>query len=91
MIDGEEEIPDDYDEFKAFNDILGSIDTNNYTFVSYDSFEGITVTNPKINVKKVIECAIKSNSINPHDVCPNYLKRTEAEEKLEKNDLSSNK
>ena len=56
-------------------------------FVSNDSFN-INTEVPKINIWKIIEKHRKDESMNPHLVNPNYLKLTEAEEKL--NDKRNN-
>lgn len=39
---------------------------------------------PNVNLSMLIERHQNDRSLNPHEVNPNYLKRTEAEEKLEK-------
>ena len=52
---------------------------NNYEQISYD-FEDMT--KPKCDILKVIHKHIKDTPINPHLLVPNYLKLTEAEEKL---------
>ena len=49
------------------------------SFVSYDKLEG--VEKPIIDVEKILN-KCKFEEINPHLVNPNYLKKTEAEEKL---------
>lgn len=49
------------------------------SFVSYDKLEG--VEKPVIDVEKILN-KCKFEEINPHLVNPNYLKKTEAEEKL---------
>ncbi len=48
--------------------------------ISYDSFDFETMI-PKINIPLVIEKHKFDHSIDPHLLNPNYLKRTEAEEK----------
>lgn len=53
------------------------------TIISYDDFSKIL---PNPNVLKILN-KYNNKSVNPHKVNPNYLKLTEAEEKLrEKND-----
>ena len=54
-------------------------------FISYDNIKG--TLKPKIDVLKVIKKHEKNKGINPHKLNPNYLKLTEAEEKL--NDKTS--
>lgn len=58
------------------------VNIENVCFVSFDRFEDIETTVPKIDVAKVIEKHIKDEGVDPHIVIPNYLKKTEAEEKL---------
>lgn len=55
----------------------------NVTFVSYDKIEEFKVIEPVLNIEKIIEKHRKDVSLNPHNVNPNYLKRVEAEEKLD--------
>ena len=49
-------------------------------YISYDSIKGSL--KPKIDILKVIKKHEKNKGINPHKLNPNYLKLTEAEEKL---------
>ena len=57
---------------------------NNYELVSYDSIQGSIKPIP--NVIKIINKHINDEGINPHELKPNYLKLTEAEEKRLLND-----
>lgn len=57
-------------------------------FVSFDEFKDIEVKKPIIETFKIIEKYYNDNGVEPHTLVPNYLKRTEAEEKRE-NDLSN--
>lgn len=50
-------------------------------FVSLDNFEFTTIS-PNVNIKKIVDKHINDEGINPHTLNPNYLKKTEAEEKL---------
>ena len=50
------------------------------TLLSYDNIEGAEI--PKLNIKKIIKKHLKNKSVNPHSLNPSYLKKTEAEEKL---------
>lgn len=54
-------------------------------YVSYDTFDFDTLK-PSIDVLKVIVKHENDNPVNPHTINPNYLKLTEAEEKLKNND-----
>lgn len=49
-------------------------------FISYDNIKG--TLKPKIDVLKVIKKHEKNKGVNPHSLNPNYLKLTEAEERL---------
>lgn len=60
---------------------LTSID--NVCFVSYDNINDLNINIPKLNIEKLIKKYSKKKSLNPHLVNPNYLKRVEAEEKLD--------
>lgn len=48
--------------------------------VSYDGVYNSNVSN--INIIKLINKHLNDSPINPHELVPNYLKKTEAEEKL---------
>jgi tRNA threonylcarbamoyladenosine biosynthesis protein TsaB len=52
------------------------------TFVSLDDFPSLPVVRPKVNVTKIIEKYIDRVGVDVHTLIPNYLKKTEAEEKL---------
>lgn len=58
------------------------VNFENVDFVSYDTFDDINVLIPKVDVKKIIEKHIMDETVDPHTLIPNYLKKTEAEEKL---------
>ena len=58
--------------------------TNCKNFVSYDNLNVDKIYNPKVDILKVINKHINDNGENPHTLKPNYLKLTEAEEKLNK-------
>ena len=54
---------------------------NNYDIVvSYDGVYNSNVIN--VDILKLINKHLNDKSINPHSLVPNYLKKTEAEEKL---------
>ncbi len=58
-------------------------DENNYkdyNIISYDEFNNSN--EPNIDILKVIKKHENDKGINPHSLNPNYLKMTEAEEKL---------
>ena len=70
------------DQYILYNDLTEQIkkdySVDDVCFVSYDSFEDSI--EPKVNIEKIIKTKYKP--VNPHKVNPNYLKNTEAEEKL---------
>ena len=59
---------------------------NDYEFVSYDNIKLDSLIKPNIDILKIINKHINDVGINPHNLNPNYLKLTEAEEKKLKND-----
>ena len=56
-------------------------------YVSYDSFDFETIK-PNIDILKVVKKHENDNDVNPHLIKPNYLKLTEAEEKLNNDRVS---
>lgn len=74
------------DTYIPFNDLLNEIKTkislDDITFVSYEDFEDIKVEIPKIDLTPIIKNNLASEGTLCHLVNPNYLKKTEAEEKL---------
>ena len=59
---------------------------NQYEFVSCDNLGIDNIIKPNIDVLKIIKKHLNDKSINPHNLNPNYLKLTEAEENKLKND-----
>lgn len=57
---------------------------NDYEFLSYDNIEKAVKPNP--DVIKIINKHMNDIGVNPHELKPNYLKLTEAEENRLKND-----
>lgn len=75
----------DNDLNMIFNDKYLSFDElsdyfNEGTIVSFNDFDNSI--KPNLDILKIVNKHINDNSLNPHVVNPNYLKRTEAEEKL---------
>lgn len=66
------------------DDLLKEIKDDEYTLLSYDSINNSV--KPKPDVIKVINKHLNDVGVNPHEVKPNYLKLTEAEENRLKND-----
>ena len=61
-----------------------------YIFTSYDKFENIDkIMIPKVRIWNVLKKHLNDEPTNQHHLNPNYLKLTEAEEKL-KNDKNIN-
>lgn len=54
-------------------------------YISYDDFD-FSTSKPNIDVLKVVLKHENDESVNPHSLKPNYLKLTEAEEKLKLHD-----
>lgn len=64
-------------------DSLKSI-ARKYDYVSYvsvDKFD-IDVIKPNVDLTKLVTNHLNDDGVNPHSLNPNYLKKTEAEEKL---------
>ena len=81
-------INDSYQELEKFyTELRNNYDICDIEFVSYDEFELPTIK-PCIDVLKVLKRHMNEPGMNPHKVNPNYLKLTEAEEKL--NDKRNN-
>lgn len=70
---------------KLLNKIRRHSKSDEYQFVSYDALFDNTIF-PDVDIEKIVKKHSCDKGINPHLVVPNYLKRTEAEEK---NDRSS--
>ena len=70
-------------EEKLINKIKRRAKLDECEFVSfYNNFNDTII--PNINIEKIVEKHKNDNGINPHEVVPNYLKKTEAEEKYDK-------
>lgn len=55
---------------------------SNILYISNDNIKDIEVSNVKLNVQKIYDYYKNEEGINPHALMPNYLKKTEAEEKF---------
>lgn len=71
------------DSLISIEELLKGKDSN-YELLSYDNIKDTIKPNP--NILKIINKHINDKGINPHQLKPNYLKLTEAEEKRLKND-----
>lgn len=72
------------DEYIKYNDIVEISKNYEGTIVSHYDYDN--AIKPNVNISKVISKHLKDKGVNPHCANPNYLKKTEAEENLAKND-----
>lgn len=70
------------DKLINLNELITNL-TDDYEFISYDNIN-LEVINPSIDILKIVNKHINDKGINPHNLNPNYLKLTEAEESREK-------
>ena len=70
-------------EEKLINKLKRRTRLDDCEFVSYYNNFDNTIT-PNIDIEKIVEKHKNDKSINPHEVVPNYLKKTEAEENYDK-------
>jgi len=75
------------DSYISLEDLNNELLNKNYTFISNDEFDFETM-NSKINLEKLLLKHMDDEGVNVHSLNPNYLKKTEAEEKL--NDKGNN-
>lgn len=75
------------DQYISRSELLEKIkkitDIDNVYFVSYDNIDNLDTHYPELVIEKIIKKYSNKKSLNPHSVNPNYLKRVEAEEKLD--------
>lgn len=75
------------DQYISRSELLEKIkkitDIDNVYFVSYDNIDNLDTYSPELVIEKIIKKYSNKKSLNPHSVNPNYLKRVEAEEKLD--------
>lgn len=70
------------DKYILLNDLQEELTKyQNTEFISLDQFDFDTIK-PNVAITKIVEKHFLDEGINPHSLNPNYLKRTEAEEKL---------
>lgn len=74
------------DSYISMEELKNKLSDKEYIFVSYDEFDG--AIKPQIDLLKVLNKHINDIGVNPHGLNPKYLKKTEAEEKL--NDKRNN-
>ena len=73
------------DKLISISEIL-RFETLDYEFVSYDEIKGIETIKPNTDILKIVNKHINDDGIIAHELKPNYLKLTEAEENRLKND-----
>jgi len=66
-------------------ELLNELDYN-FAVLSYDKLSVDNVITPEPDIIKIIKKHQTDNGLNPHNLNPNYLKLTEAEENRVKND-----
>lgn len=69
------------DSYCLLSDLIDQLE-DSYTFISFDELDGINSIIPDYDVVKIINKHINDKDFNCHEVNPNYLKKTEAEERL---------
>lgn len=69
------------DSYTSIGQITSKI-SDEFTYISYDNLPNINSIIPEYNVLDIIKKHINDKDFNPHEVNPNYLKKTEAEEKF---------
>lgn len=71
-----------YDKLINLNELISSLNED-YQLISYDKINIEDIVEPEIDVLKIINKHINDEGVNPHNLNPNYLKLTEAEESRE--------
>ena len=69
------------DSYCDISELINKIN-DSYTLISYDDIGIENVSVPNYNVEKIIMKHLNDTPVNCHELKPNYLKKTEAEEKL---------
>ena len=74
------------DNYISLDDLIKKVseisNQNDITYVSYEDFSQVNTVVPAIDILKIINAVDNDNGILCHLVNPNYLKKSEAEEKL---------
>jgi len=74
------------DVYLPLSDLINKIkeitSLDNVTFISYENFGDIKTVTPNLCLDSIISDNLNTDGILSHLVNPNYLKKTEAEEKL---------
>ncbi|MDD3453814.1 MAG: tRNA (adenosine(37)-N6)-threonylcarbamoyltransferase complex dimerization subunit type 1 TsaB [Bacilli bacterium] len=76
------------DEYVLYDDFMLNLNENydldDIEFVS--DYDFLNIIKPNIDIPKIVKKHFNDKGVNPHQANPNYLKKTEAEENLIKND-----
>ena len=73
------------DKLVSISEIL-RYDNSEYTFISYDEIKDIDTIKPDTDILKIVNKHMNDEGIIAHNLKPQYLKLTEAEENRLKND-----
>ncbi|MDD3392917.1 MAG: tRNA (adenosine(37)-N6)-threonylcarbamoyltransferase complex dimerization subunit type 1 TsaB [Bacilli bacterium] len=71
-----------HDTHISINEIASIVDDNT-TWIGYESIDDITNFEPKPDIIKIIKKHQFDKAVTVHNLVPNYLKKTEAEENFE--------
>lgn len=75
------------DQYIHINSLLSYLISDKiYKFVGFKEMGFDNTITPNIDLDRIISKHLNDEGVNPHSLVPNYLKKTEAEEKLNKND-----
>lgn len=70
------------DEYISINDLEKKIPEENVVCISFENvLEKYNHVNPDVNIMKIIDKYKENSGVNPHELKPNYLKKSSAEEK----------
>ena len=71
------------DTYILLNDLIEKTKKlSNTCFISNDNIKDMDTENVKLDVQKIYDYYKNNDGVNPHSLMPNYLKKTEAEEKF---------
>lgn len=69
------------DSYCSLDELTSKIN-DSFTYIGYDNIDNLSVVKPDYNVLSIVKKHFNDKDFNCHEVIPNYLKKTEAEEKL---------
>lgn len=70
------------DSYCSLNELTDKID-DSFTYIGYDDINNLNIIRPNYDVFSIVKRHFNDKEFNCHEIVPNYLKRTEAEEKLD--------